>query len=216
MVFGSYSPVTSKFFAKCASTAYVPAQSVQHPENIRAPFIASCLLRRSVFTTLGGFPPYRAAEDLIFIEKLMQANYRVAYAPKAVAYWQLAKGWLATYRRFTLYSYHNLVAGRGRYWHYGVARFYILALPFLLLSYFEGAVWLGIPLLGFAARTAATLWRKRKEPWGGSFNPIRWITVGCILLLLDAATLSGALWWVLNKLLRRLPTPLPAGKEELV
>jgi glycosyltransferase involved in cell wall biosynthesis len=217
VVFGSYCPVTSTFFAKCAAIAYVPARSGERLGNIRGPTIVSCLLRKSVFDAVGGFPPYRAAEDLMFIEKLMRGgNYRIAYAPGAVARWSLANGWSATYRRFAMYSYHNLIAGRGRYWHYGVGRLYALALPFLLLARFHNLLWLAVPAAGLGARTAVTIWRKRKERWGGLFHPIRWITVASILLLLDAATFSGAIWWGLNKLRGRLPLTLLPDQEELV
>lgn len=215
VVFGSYHPVTSTFFTQCAATAYVPAKSNEQSGNFRGPSIASCLLRTCVFQAIDGFRPYRAAEDLIFIEELIQGGYNVTYAPAAIAHWELASGWLATYRRFTLYSYHNLVADRGRHWHYGVARFYILAFPFFLLSCLQSPLWLVVPASGFLARTFNAIWRKHNESWGGSFNPLRWVTVGFILLLLDAATLSGAIWWGLNKLLGRLPMPLRVDEEKL-
>ncbi len=208
-VFGSYEPVTASFFAQCAATAYVPARSEEQCKQIRGPFIASCLLRKSVFDAAGGFPPYRAAEDLMFLDTIRDRDWTVAYAPHAIARWELAAGWRSTFRRFRLYSYHNLVAGRGRYWHRGVARWYALAAPFAILACLEGTAWLATPLAGACARVAVTIWRKRKENWGSPLHPLRWIGVGLILMTLDAATFCGAVWWAWDKLRGRLPLRVP-------
>jgi hypothetical protein len=62
---------------------------------------------------VGGFPPHRASEDLVFIEALIRGGHRVAYAPSAVVHWQTAPHAAATFRRFALYSQVNLEAGRG-------------------------------------------------------------------------------------------------------
>lgn len=214
VVFGSYEPVISTFLDQCTATAYVPARSEEPGKEIRGPVIASCLIRRSVIDAAGGFTPYRAAEDLIFFERIRRREWSVAYAPAAVAHWEMASGWTSTYRRFTLYSYHNLIAGRARYWHHGVARFYALAVPFLILGCVNRSAWLAVPLFGACGRVVLTLWRKRKEHWGAAFNPLRWITVGVVLLLLDAATFSGAAGWAWDRLRGRLPGPLQANSEK--
>ncbi len=217
VVFGSYEPVITTFFAQCAATAYVPARSPDKGKEIRGPFIASCLLRKSAFEASGGFPPYRAAEDLMFFDKIRDRNWTTAYAPHAIARWEMASGWLSTFRRFRLYSYHNLVAGRGGYWHRGVARWYTLAMPFVILGCVQPAGWLAVPLLGAGARIAITIWRKRKENWGCPLNPLHWIGVGLVLITLDAATFWGAAWWAWDKLRGRLPLDTPyteAAAEE--
>jgi glycosyltransferase involved in cell wall biosynthesis len=210
IVFGSYEPVLSNFFDRCAATAYVPARSGKPGREIRGPVIASCLLRRSIVGAAGGFPPYRASEDLIFLEFIQQRGWSVTYAPAAIARWEMATGWRATYRRFTLHSYHNLIAQRAQYWHHGVARFYVIAAPFLILGCVHWPAWFAVPILGGCARTGLTIWRKRRENWGGAFNPLRWLAVGLVLLLLDTATFSGALWWGWDRLRGRLPDPCQA------
>jgi hypothetical protein len=86
IVFGSYEPVLSKFFHRCAATAYVPARSGKPGQEIRGPVIASCLMRRSIVGAAGGFPPYRASEDLIFLETIQQRRWSIAYAPATVAH----------------------------------------------------------------------------------------------------------------------------------
>ena len=214
VVFGSYEPVISTFLDQSMATAYVPASSKEPGKEIRGPVIASCLIRRSVIDAAGGFAPYRAAEDLIFFESIRRKEWKVAYAPAAIAHWRMASGWTSTYRRFTLYSYHNLIAGRARHWHRGVALYYALAAPFLILGWVNRSAWLAVPVFGACGRVGLTLWRKRKEHWGAAFNPLRWITVGVVLLLLDAATVSGAVRWAWASLRGSLPGPFQAHSEK--
>jgi glycosyltransferase involved in cell wall biosynthesis len=203
VVYGSYEPVTNTFFEQCAALAYVPARLGSDKGNIRGPFIASTLFRKEVWAAVGGFPDYRASEDLIFIERVEQGGFRTAYAPGARCYWQLAPGWRATFRRFALYSYHNLVAGRGRYWHKGVMRYYLAALPFAVLGVVHDFLWFCVPLAGFVARVGRTIWPKRKE-FGirGPLRLSRWAGVTLLLGLIDIATGVGALAWAWRRAIR--------------
>jgi hypothetical protein len=59
--------------------------------------------------------------------------------------------------------------------------------PFSPLFFVTPPLWLG-------ARVGRTLWRKRRGfPIQHPLRPDRWLTVAGILLLLDFATLSGAI-----------------------
>jgi hypothetical protein len=136
VVFGSYEPVCDTFFRRCAAVAYVPARG---PHGIRGPFVASMALARDAFERAGRFPPFRAAEDLIFMERLCALPLRIAYAPRAVVRWQLAPDVARTFRRFASYSEHNLRAGRGRYWHRGVLRHYVLIAFLTAAAFLAGA-----------------------------------------------------------------------------
>ena len=165
---------------------------------MRGPSIASCLLHRNVWRAVGGFPDLRAAEDLVFIERCQQVG-RIAWAPQAVVRWQLQPTLKATFRRFALYSYHNVLAGRQRYWHYGIARKYLLALVIVILAAVHNRVWLFV--LGFAAiaRVARSIWNydeQRRLAW--LCNPARLLLVGTILAVVDLATFVGwgrAVWY---------------------
>jgi glycosyltransferase involved in cell wall biosynthesis len=198
LVFGAYEAQTGTFFQQCAAAAYVASKQQRPGGRMRGPFIASCLLHRNVWRAVGGFPDLRAAEDLVFIERCQQVG-RIAWAPQALVRWQLQPTLKATFRRFALYSYHNVLAGRQHYWHYGIARKYLLALVIVILAAVHNRLWLFV--LGFAAiaRVAWSIWNYDEEQrlaW--LCNPARLILVGTILAVVDLATFGGwgrALWY---------------------
>lgn len=195
VVFGSYEPVCDCFFRECAALSYLPPYGEW---GGRGPFVASMLIRRKSFAALGGFPPFRASEDLIFLEKVSKLELRTAYAPKAVVHWQIPGGWRATYRRFALYSYHNLIAGRGRYWHLGVARQYVVVACVALTAALSGRPSLAAAavLTWLVARAGRAAWRKRRSFGFNTLAPGRILMSVPILLLIDLATAAGVLRWV--------------------
>jgi hypothetical protein len=141
---------------------------------------------------VGGFPDLRAAEDLIFMERIQEYGFKIGWAPSATVWWELQPTLARTYRKFVLYSRHNVCAGRQRDWHYGVARKYLLALLFVGLSLLSHPFWLGIPVVGAMARVAKSIWQRRE---GRSLlfllNPAQFLLVGAILLTIDLATFAG-------------------------
>ena len=112
--------------------------------------------------------------------------------------WQLQPTLKATFRRFALYSYHNVLAGRQRYWHYGIARKYFLALMIVVLAVVHSRVWLFALAFAAIARAAKSIWNydeQRRLAW--VFNPARLFLVGAILAVVDLATFAGwgrAVW----------------------
>lgn len=197
VIFGGYEPVTGTLFHQCAATVYVSAKSRLGGKLLRGPSVASCLLRRTVWQAVGGFPPYRAAEDLEFLERIAARGLLVAYAPEAVAHWDMPPGLLALFRKYSQYSYHNLVARRGYAWHAGVGRIYLAALPCLLLAGIRTPWWLVCPLALLAARVALALYRKRRENWSAARrDPRGWLLVALIILTFDAATFTGWAQWL--------------------
>jgi glycosyltransferase involved in cell wall biosynthesis len=198
-VLGNVDPICKTFFHECAAVAYVPARD---HHGIRGPCVASCLVRRSTFTRVGGFPPYRAAEDLIFFEQLRAAAARVAYAPRAVANWQIAGTVRGTFGRFAGYSYHNLIAGRGRHWHAGVARLYALLAMTAGFAHLAGhsvLAWLTLPAF-FGARAAKAAWVKRRSFAFSPFHPARVVGTASIILVIDLATAAGTWRWLVGRL----------------
>lgn len=198
IVYGNYEPWTESFFQRCAALAYVPPMQVRGIAKIRGESVASMLLKWKVWDIVGGFPDLRAAEDLVFMERTKACGFQIDWAANATVHWQLRSTLVGTFRRFQLYSKHNVWAGRQRYWHYGIARMYLCAAPFFLLALLHGWYWLSVPLAGMAARTAKSIWRRREDRgllW--LMNPAQFITVGGVLAAIDAATFLGWLqaWW---------------------
>jgi len=195
VVFGSYDPVCDTFFRRCAAVAYVPAPGGQ---GIRGPFVASMALTRDAFERAGGFPPFRAAEDLILIERLLALPLRIVYAPSAVVRWELAPNAGRTFRRFALYSEHNLRAQRGRYWHAGVLRHYVLMILGATAAILAGAgAWAALVYpLWQLARAARSAWGKRRAFDFRPLDPRHVAGAAAVLCLTDLATLAGAVRWL--------------------
>lgn len=197
IIYGNYSPQINTFFDKCAAIAYV---APQQPSDIRGKFIASCMLKKEVWEVAGGFPDWRATEDLIFMERAEEQGTVTATAPDALVYWQLRPGLLSTYKRFDLYSKYNVWAGRQAFWHYGVAKQYGVMLLVVLLAVFHSWYWLLLLPLWIAARTAKRIISHRFEfGWKPLFNPATFLLVMIITLAIDAATFSGWIKALLQK-----------------
>jgi len=195
VVFGSFDPVCDTSFRRCAALAYVPPPAAS---GIRGPSVASMALTHEAFDRASGFPPFRAAEDLIFLERLLALPLRVAYAPRAVVHWELAPDARRTFRRFALYSEHNLRAGRGRYWHAGVLRHYMaMGLATTAAALAGGGVWsLLVYPFWQLARASRSAWQKRRAFDFPTLDPRHVLGAAALLCLIDLATLAGALRWV--------------------
>jgi glycosyltransferase involved in cell wall biosynthesis len=207
VVYGNYEPVEDSFFTQCAALAYTPAKRARPGGGIsRGPSVATMLLRRSVWEAVGGFPDGRAAEDLVFMERLERSGARIGWATRATVHWQLRPDLGSTFRKFALYSKHNVWAGRQYDWHYGVLRFYLLAAPFVGLALFHHPAWLLVPVLGGLARVVKMIWRRAESNrWTTLLDPGRVGLVALILLTIDLATFVG---WAQAKW-ERPPTTVP-------
>jgi glycosyltransferase involved in cell wall biosynthesis len=189
IVYGNFSPQTDSFFEKCAAISYVPPGL---PGRIRTKSIASCLLKKEVWEKAGGFPDFRAAEDLIFMENAEKAGCVSTEAPEAMMYWQLRNTLGSTFKKFELYSMYNVWAGRQAYWHYGIARQYIIILVFLLLGIFHRWYWWLLLPLWVAGRVVKRLWINRSEyKKSVIWNPLTFWNVMLIVFTIDMATFSG-------------------------
>jgi glycosyltransferase involved in cell wall biosynthesis len=208
IVYGNFSPQVNSFFEKCAAISYVQPL---RPGVIRTKSIASCLLKKEVWEKTGGFPDWRATEDLVFMEKAEQLGYHIAYAPGAMVYWQLRPDLPSTYQKFVLYSQYNVWAGRQAFWHYGVARQYAFMLVALLLSVFHSVYWLLLLPVWIAARVAKRMIAHRREFGIKSlFHPGIFFMVMIITLVIDTATFSG---WIKAMGTRRPPFNQPADSQ---
>ena len=190
VVYGNYEPMTGTWFERAASLAYVPPK-IERPEGlIRGPSVASCLLQRSMWARVGGFPAGRAGEDLIFIERLVTAGVVTGWAPTATVWWRLRPDLRSTYQRFRLYSAHNVRAGLARFWHYGILRQYLVYGLLLLLALLLDPRW-GLGIVGlFGLRAGKRIWRRREG--SSAWWEWRWVPgVALLLLTIDLATFHG-------------------------
>lgn len=193
-VFGNCEPVCDTFFGECAAIAYV---SERNQHGTRGFSIASCAVRRAAFEAVGGFPPYRSAEDLIFMERIT-SRFRFTWAPAATAHWDIAGTVTGTYRRFSEYAYSNIVAGRARQWQVGLGRLYGGLATLVAAGLLVGAggyISVLAPVF-FLARAIKAAWLKRRCFTFRTLTPARLIGAACILAVIDVATIAGSLRWV--------------------
>lgn len=192
VVYGNYEAAVGSFFERCAALVYLPPKTARAGGRMRGPSIASTLLRREVWEAVGGFPDLRAAEDLFFMERIERLNFKIAYAPRANVWWQLQPTLGKTFRKFVLYSRHNVWAGRQWDWHYGLARQYALGLIFFVLALAHSWWWLAFPVAGTLARAAKLIYVRREGrglPWLS--NPAQFAGVLLVMLTIDLATFVG-------------------------
>jgi glycosyltransferase involved in cell wall biosynthesis len=199
MVCGTFEPEIDSFFKECASIAYVPIKTQMAGGSVRGPFIASSLVKREAWSSVGGFPDLRASEDLIFFEEIKRKGHNMGWAPGAVVHWELRATLWRTIRRFVSFSSANVWAGQERRWHYGMLRFYLFSLPFVALAAFMSVWWLLVPMALQLARVGKNIWLHREGR--GLFwvlNPVRFAYVLVITIAIDLATFVGWLMAVLK------------------
>jgi glycosyltransferase involved in cell wall biosynthesis len=200
VVYGSYDPFPGSRFERHAALASVAPRAVRRAPGAST---ASCLVRRSTWDAVGGFLDLRTADDLIFMERVAASAARIGHAPGARLWWRIPPDLRSTFRRLRLYSRVNALAHRQRHWHYGVARWYLVAAPFVALA-FNDPRWLLVPAGGFVARVLWHLSRQRdgrKVTW--ILNPIRVAFTAVVLVTVDAATFLGWAEAVRERLRRR-------------
>ncbi len=204
VVYGSYEPVTDTLFKRCSVMATVAPPVEIEGKLIRTRSVASVLMRRSVWQTVGGFPEdLRSAEDLLFMNKIEQGNFCIANAPDALVRWQVqATPWL-TFKRFVTYARNNMRAGLWRQWQAAIFKRYGLLLLSTLPVFRFGAGWLFVTLALWlsmlCARGAVAIWRNRAcYPGSLSENALRMTVLIPLIAMLDASTMVGTLQWAVK------------------
>jgi glycosyltransferase involved in cell wall biosynthesis len=202
VVYGDWRPVIDSFFKECAAIAYVPPPEKRDGAMIRPAFIASSLMRREVWEDVGGFPEdLRSAEDLLFMNRIEQERFRIAFEPRAVVHWGLQPGLWRTFRRFVVYGRNNIRAGLWKQWQLAISRQYALIAGLCLAAAFLGPKWLLAPmliwLLMLSARALKSLWKNRKNyPAGFARQVLRFLALIPIIVTLDAAALLSVIVWL--------------------
>ena len=214
VVYGSYEPRTNTFFTECAAIAYITPPTQIDGMFMRHRSIASALMRVSVWEAVGGFPEHlRSAEDLLFMNEVEAAGFRIGYAPRAIVRWELQPNLWRTFRRFVVYSRNNIRAGLWKDWQAAIFSRYLalalLTLPALLL----GEWWLMVPLvlwlLLLLARALVSLRRNHVcYPGGLLRNAFRLLWLLPLIAAIDLGAIAGAIQWFATDKLRQPPESL--------
>src|SRR5215510_7705696 len=218
VVYGSWEPLTDRFFKQCAAIAYVPPPALHDGEMIRARSIASALIRREAWQAVNGFPEdLRSAEDLVFMDRLEGAGYKIAFEPRAQVFWDLRPTLWSTFKRFLVYSRNNIRAGLFRQWQSTILfRYAVLAVLLIIALIVEPSwAWVAIAawLLLLMARAIVSI-RRNRFCYPASFlrNLVRGPMVMALLAVLDAAAILGGIQWLLLDSFRwGRKTPMEVG-----
>ena len=203
VVYGSWEPLTNTFFKQCAAIAYVPPPVSHDGVVVRPRSIASALLRREAWQAVNGFPEdLRSAEDLVFMDRLQSAGYKIAFEPRAQVYWDLRPTLWSTFKRFLIYSRNNIRAGLFRQWQSTILFRYGVLLALLIAALIVEPSWAWFPigawLLMLLARAAVSIRRNRSCYPASLFqNLLRGAMVMSLLAVLDAAAILGSIQWLL-------------------
>ncbi len=204
VVYGSYEPRTDTFFKECAAITYVSPLTEVEGSMMRERFIASALMRRGVWETVGGFPEHlRSAEDLLFMKKVEATDFRIALAPRAMVQWDLQPNFCRTFKRFTIYARNNIRAGLWREWQRPILGRYLVLMILAVVAVILGWWWLTVPvglwLLMLLARAVVAIRRNRHcYPASLSRNLLRLTILMPLIAVLDLGSIIGSIQWVLT------------------
>jgi glycosyltransferase involved in cell wall biosynthesis len=207
VVYGSYEPIIDSFFTECAAIAYVPPTTMTEKGPVRPYSIVSALMPRAAWEKAGGFPEHlRSAEDLIFMQKVEAAGFRIVRAPSAVVHWSIQPSLWHTFRRFVVYARNNMRAGLWRNWQRQIFLRYAVIVLSGVPAIFLGARWsiipIGLWLALMVTRALRALYLNRQTyPAGLLRNFFRLMLIVPILAAIDVATIAGTIQWVLVDLL---------------
>lgn len=195
VVYGSYLPRTDTLFKECLAIAIVP------PARKRSSFIASSLLKKTVWQDVGGFPDFRAAEDRIFMNRIKERGFKIRYNPRAVVIWDIPSDIVKVFNRFYSYSFHDLRAGVAKDWHIPVVKMYLAASILLILGIVLSPLFYILLAVGLLARIAKKVFINRKEPYFKNIMAPCYLFLGSILMLvIDLAMFSGSVKYAVEGL----------------
>ncbi len=204
VVYGTFEPIVDTLFKQCVAMATISPPQKFDGKLIRPRSIVSALMRRSVWEQVGGFAEdLRSAEDILFMNEIERAGFRVVNAPEALVHWHLQATPWGTFKRFVTYARNNMRAGLWRQWQAAIFKRYALLVASALPMFWFGARWLFVTLalwlLLLAARALVAIWRNRVCYPGGLFkNTMRLLLLIALLAMLDAATIIGTIQWAVK------------------
>ncbi|MCU0243134.1 MAG: glycosyltransferase, partial [Vicinamibacteria bacterium] len=158
----------------------------------RAIATPSMLIHRPLWHAMAHFPEHlRAAEDLIFFERLTRAGVPLVRSSAAMVEWTLAPSPAHVFRRLRLYSAHHIAAGFARTWHLRVMAMDIFGIALLLAGLAWRPAWLMF-LFAAVTRLIRTIWARRDNIADSPFRGARLLRCALLLGLADTAVWCGA------------------------
>ena len=192
VVYGHYEPILDSFFKKCLAIAFIAAPRNIDGKRIRAHFVASMLVKKKVWSSVGGFPDLRAAEDRIFMERIEKAKFCIAYSPDAKVFWSIPSDFKAVFKRFSLYSMHDIIAGRMQEWHYPVIAMYLLGGIIFLLGLLFSPIWFFLLFLAMFSRATVMIFEKSADKaLSYKLDIIKIMLVAALIIWIDLAMFWG-------------------------
>ena len=139
------------------------------------------------------FPPFRAAEDRIFMENVKKSGAKTAYTEKAIARWEIPGSIAGIFKRFQEFSYHDILAGRAKDWHYSVCRTYGLSILFLAFGFLVSPFFIWAAAVLWLVRIFNLYYRHRSDLKPKFMLDPRYVLTICfIMLLTDLALFCGS------------------------
>ena len=218
VIYGGWEPITDSFFAECSAIIYVPPPSRMSGVVTRPRFIASSLMRRSVWRSVGGFPEdLRSAEDLLFMNRVESAGFKSTFEPRALVRWHLRPTLGSTFKRFVVYARNNIRAGLWRQWQAAIFTRYalLIGVTLALIPFAPKLIWLPIILwlVMLLARSVVAIRRNRNcYPAGVIRNIKRLLLLIPLLATIDTAAIVGSVQWlILDSFRPQAKTAVQAG-----
>ena len=202
VVMGNSDPLVEDAFSRCVALV---CMGTLDESGWRGPTVPCMLIRRDVLEGVGGFQAHRAAEDQILFDQIKAAGFKVAINTRARVRWEPPRNLSRLFARFMTYSYHNLAAGRARFWHLGLLRSYVGFLVAATVATALGGVSWALVLVPafFLTRASRAAWQKRDSFDFPTFQIQTILGAGAVLAIVDLATLAGAGRFLFRRVLGR-------------
>lgn len=200
VVYGSYEPIIDSLFKECFVLLTLSAPSLLNGRWTRTNSVASLMLKKEVWERLGGFPDLRAAEDKIFMERIKKGKFKTAVNPAAAVYWKIPGDFKTVFKKTSLYSMHDLIAGRFKDWHRSVTIIYCAGIIVAAMGLIFTPAWFLLLPIGIIVRAGRILFKKSPDKKISYFFDVRRQALLIALMLwIDVAMFWGMARYVFKR-----------------
>ena len=198
VVYGVFEPVTDTFLKECVAVNIFPGLKNVDGEFMRSASVASCMMKRSVWEAVGGFPDLRTAEDKIFMDRIKGRGFKIRYSSRARIFCDVDDDVIRLFKKLSFYSMHGLIGGRFNDWHRSVVVVYIFSIVMVLAGLiFSPIFFIAIPALMLVRAFKMAVQKMPDKSLWYILNPVRVVLTASIMILSDIALLWGIVrYWV--------------------